>query len=363
MNTPHILLVDDDIASLQALPHMIALRIHGVQVDTSDNARAALEQIQEHDYDAIVSDIKMPGMDGLELLAKIQELRSEIPILLITGHAEQTLLTQALRGGAYDFIQKPIDRVYFVAALHRAIQTRQLRRQVQEQQQALARHAQSLEQQVEARTRELVATNQALKGLVHDVLDISSIETNTFILHRTRCDLVELCQHVLDEFNAGADLALTLECEEKRIEAEVDQNRISQVLINMLSNARTYSPKGTPVMISLQQAGDTAIIMVRDRGVGIADDLLPHIFDPFYRVPDVDIQSGSHVGLGLGLYISQKIVERHGGHIEVQSSPGSGSTFSIILPLFADPPIEHADDPSSVVREPALFPPPPWLVS
>src|SRR5579864_7505946 len=145
MDTPHILLVDDDVALLQALPHMVALRIHGVQVDTSDSAPGALDQIQEHDYDAIVSDIKMPGMDGLELLTKIQEMRPDVPTLLITGHADQGLITQALRGGAYDFIQKPIDRVYFVAALHRAIQTRQLRQQVLGQQRLLERHAQALE--------------------------------------------------------------------------------------------------------------------------------------------------------------------------------------------------------------------------
>jgi CheY-like chemotaxis protein len=79
MDSPHILLVDDDTALLQALPHMVALRIHGVQVDTSDSAPEALELIQEHDYDVIVSDIKMPGMDGLDLLEKIQELRHIVP--------------------------------------------------------------------------------------------------------------------------------------------------------------------------------------------------------------------------------------------------------------------------------------------
>src|SRR5437868_10590989 len=127
---PHILIVDDDAALLQALPQALSIRLTAIEVDTSDSAMEALELIQEHNYDAIVSDIKMPGMDGLALLAKIQELRPETPTLLITGHGEHDLAVQALRGEAYDFIQKPIDRDYLVAALHRAIQTYQLRQQV-----------------------------------------------------------------------------------------------------------------------------------------------------------------------------------------------------------------------------------------
>ena len=118
-NMPQILLVDDDAALLQALPQALSLRVNNIQVDTCDSAFEALEQIQDHDYDAIVSDIKMPGMDGLALLEKIQELRPETPTLLITGHGEHNLAIQALRGGAYDFIQKPIDREYVVAALRK----------------------------------------------------------------------------------------------------------------------------------------------------------------------------------------------------------------------------------------------------
>jgi two-component system sensor histidine kinase/response regulator len=144
MNDSQILIVDDDTALLQALPHALSLRMQGVRVDTSDSAPEALEQIREHDYDAVVSDIKMPGMDGLALLARIQELRPDTPTLLITGHGEHDLAVQALRGGAYDFIQKPIDRDYLVAALQRAIQTHQLRQRVMEQQLALELHAKSL---------------------------------------------------------------------------------------------------------------------------------------------------------------------------------------------------------------------------
>src|SRR5437763_619382 len=160
---PQILLVDDDAALLQALPQALSLRVNNLQVDTCDSAFEALEQIQDHDYDAIVSDIKMPGMDGLALLEKIQELRPETPTLLISGHGEHDLAIQALRGGAYDFIQKPIEREYLVAALNRAIDNRRLSRQVAAQNAALQSHAAHLEQMVEERTHELTQLNERLQ--------------------------------------------------------------------------------------------------------------------------------------------------------------------------------------------------------
>lgn len=145
MDALHILIVDDDPVLLQALPQTVSLRIPQARVDTSNSAQGALEQIQKYPYDTIVSDIKMPGMDGLQLLARLRELRPGTPMLLITGHGEHDLAIQALRGGAYDYILKPIDRDYFVAALRRALQTQQLQHQVAEQQQALELHSRLLE--------------------------------------------------------------------------------------------------------------------------------------------------------------------------------------------------------------------------
>jgi PAS domain S-box-containing protein len=140
-----ILIVDDDRALLDALPKALHLRMNGIEIDTSETAADALERIREVDYDAIVSDIKMPGMDGLALLREIREARPSTPTLMITGHGERDLAVQALRGGAYDFVQKPIDRDYFVASLERAIQLRALDRQVERQRLALERHARVLE--------------------------------------------------------------------------------------------------------------------------------------------------------------------------------------------------------------------------
>src|SRR5690348_9043935 len=273
-NMPQILLVDDDAALLQALPQALSLRVNNLKVDTCDSAFEALEQIQVHDYDAIVSDIKMPGMDGLALLEKIQEMRPDTPTLLITGHGEHDLAIQALRGGAYDYIQKPIDRDSFVAALLRAIQTCQLRRRVEEQQVALELHARSLERMVMQRTNELIEANSTkdkdislvthemkapvnrlkrittllrqklegtevddivsqgfleieqsiarTEGLVQDLLNTSRLETGMFILHRERRDLVELCQMLLDEHAKRYGQLLVCDFVHAPVEAEVD---------------------------------------------------------------------------------------------------------------------------------------------
>jgi two-component system sensor histidine kinase/response regulator len=381
----YILIVDDDTALLQALPQAIRLRLPEVQVDTADSAFDALDRIRAREYDAIVSDIKMPGMDGLVLLAKVRELRPDIPVLLITGHGDHGLALQALRGGAYDFIQKPIDRDYFVAALYRAIQTHQLRQHVAEQQQTLEAHATFLEQTVQERTRELVEANAAkdeflsiashelktplssLKGmtqlwrrrleragspetsylatmensirrmelLVNDLLTVSFVEMGMFTLYCSCRSIGMVCQQLVAEYSASSDPPplVQLDILEEFMEVKVDVDRIGQVIINLLSNARKYSVSDAIIRVIVEREGDRCKISVHDSGIGIAPEALPHVFERFYRVPNVEVQTGSSSGFGLGLYISKQIVEHHGGCMEVQSVVGRGSVFSIILPL------------------------------
>ena len=402
MNKARILIVDDDPALLQALPQAITLRMQQICVDTSDSASSALQLARKQCYDAIVSDIKMPGMDGLALIKQLQSLCPETPMLLITGHGERELAIQALRAGAYDFIQKPIDRDYFITALQRAIQTYQMRCQIIEQQKELERYASSLEQTVAERTRELTEANAAkdifigiashelktplttIKGisqmlirraehgqpldpkslellsssvrrmeiLVNDILNTSLVDADIFALHRQPHDLVALCRELLEEYRSEMGPRLRLEVLEPALPVNMDRERISQVLLNLLSNARKYSPKNTPISVRLQRQDHQALISVADQGVGIPSEKLPHIFERFYRVPDIDIQTGSSVGVGLGLYIVQKIVERHEGHITASSTPGKGSTFTIALPLLqtGEQKSVHADLSSSSAR-------------
>jgi DNA-binding NtrC family response regulator len=161
MNTTSILLVDDDPILLQALSHAIALRMSTLEVELLDSAQAALVRLEEQEYDAIVSDITMPGMDGFALLAQVQERHPDTPVILMTGQSDHQLALRAVREGAYDSIPKPIDRDDFLAALQRAIHTHQLRRQIEEQQRALERYALSREHLGEPRTRELETAKRA----------------------------------------------------------------------------------------------------------------------------------------------------------------------------------------------------------
>jgi FixJ family two-component response regulator len=376
---PHILIVDDDPGLLSALPRALTLRMPGIRVDVSESPFEALKMIHRQRYDAIVSDIKMPGMDGLVLLSRIREVQPDTPTLLITGHGEHDLAIQALRGGAYDYIQKPIDRDSFVAALLRAIQTCQLRRRVEEQQAALELHARSLERMVIQRTNELIEANTTkdkvislvthemktpidrlknittllrqklegtevdaivsqgfleieqsvarTEGLVQDLLNTSRLETGMFILHRERRDLVELCQMLLDEHAKRYGQRLVCDFVHAPVEAEVDAEQVRQVFDTLLSRTPEQQEVSEVITVTLQQAKHEAIITVRDLN--------------------------AHIGLGLGLYVSRKIMERHGGHLEVQRFPENRSTFFLMLPLLPESMIEEEDMESTSQQFPS----------
>jgi DNA-binding NtrC family response regulator len=154
METAPVLLVDDDEMLLHALSEAINLRMSTVKVETVASAQEALRLLQEHEYGTIISDIQMPGMDGLALLAHVQENYPDIPVLLITGYNDHKTAMKALRAGAYDYIRKPIERDDFVAALHRALSTYQLRRQIKAQQHELEYYALSMGRYIEHQAQE-----------------------------------------------------------------------------------------------------------------------------------------------------------------------------------------------------------------
>lgn len=189
-----VLIVDDDPALLEALSEGLRLRMDNVSVDTCESASDALQHLSATDYDAIVVDIKMPGMDGLELLARIRDLRPDTPTLLVTGHGEHDLAVRALRGGAFDYVQKPIDRDYFVRSLRQAIERRRLSRSAARRKKALEKQANELELFLEKRVHELRELYQ------REAMWRAELEKTSAELEAARCrreELVSMIAHDL----------------------------------------------------------------------------------------------------------------------------------------------------------------------
>ncbi len=145
--------------------------------------------------------------------------------------------------------------------------------------------------------------------------------------------------------DAGLTLALT------SMENDVvmgDRARLRQLLLNLVTNAIKYTPRGGRVELSVTRRGaDETAIAVRDTGIGIAANDLPHVFDRFWRADRVRSRAAERGGFGLGLSISQWIVQAHGGSITVQSRLGRGSVFTVLLPIVAP---ARADDESTSER-------------
>ncbi len=192
--------------------------------------------------------------------------------------------------------------------------------------------------------------------LLEDLLDVSRMARRPFTLRRERLDIagviaraVELAQPLIDQ--AGHQLVLLLPAQPAQIDG--DPVRLAQVLSNLLVNAVKYTPPGGQITVQAAQRGALLEILVRDNGIGIADQHLPHIFEMFNQVhtaPD-----GVHGGLGIGLSLARGLVDMHGGTLTARSAGiGQGSTFTVHLPMPLPTAAAASAVPSPAATVPAL---------
>jgi two-component system CheB/CheR fusion protein len=172
-----------------------------------------------------------------------------------------------------------------------------------------------------------------LSKLATDLLDVSGIGAKKFQLDEATFDLMLLVKEVSENTQLLSDGHMILLEGKTAINVYADRERVSRVLVNLMMNAIKYSPDAKKIIVTIAQTKSVVTVSVQDFGIGIAAADQKKIFERFYRSPD---KSNHHLaGLGLGLYISSTIVERHGGRIWVESKKGKGSTFFFTLPAYA----------------------------
>lgn len=171
-----------------------------------------------------------------------------------------------------------------------------------------------------------------LKGMVNDILDSEKLEAGELAVDLAEVDLVKLAQDTVTEFRsfcADRNIEVNLQTELPAAVAHADSMRISQIMLNLLSNAAKYSPENSEVTVNLTRAEDNYSISISDRGTGIPEEALDRLFERFYQVDSTDKRAKQ--GTGLGLSICQALANAHGSRIEVASEVGKGSTFSFKL--------------------------------
>jgi signal transduction histidine kinase len=359
-DTAKILIIDDEEVVLDSCLQI--LKGSQFQIRTASNGTLGLQMVEEFQPDLVFVDLKMPGISGLEVLEKVHTLDSTIVVVVITGFATVSSAVDAMKKGAYDFLPKPFTPDEFRLITRRSVERRKLmleaialRREkelLREQFASIVSHELkaplsavqqnlfALEFELEkAMTEEQKGKCERIKTRIADMLKL----INSW-LRVIRVDINQLREgfkplSVVEPVNAAVENLATL-ATRKGIQVHFEPGDLPQingdgvslteVFINIISNSLKYSPDFSTVTITATEEEKKVKVSVRDEGIGISSEDLPHIFDGFYRGKSGQEAAAGH---GIGLAVTRQIVEAHDGTVSVESTPGKGTTFTVSLPI------------------------------
>lgn len=393
---PKILIVDDNKINLVVLKNVLE-EVEAELIEAGDGKEALVATLN-HDFALAILDVQMPNMDGYELAESIRadDKTRNLPIIFVTAaYSDDSHMFRSYQAGGVDYLMKPYPPEVLLAKVRIFLDLDRDRRELQRHRDQLedivserVRDIDKLNKRLRKSNKELMKRNEEIQyfyqSLAHELKTplTSAMEFLSFVtedlvgpltdrqreyleivqdncsnltiyindlLDMTRLDtgklhldpepvrpgkLIKQAVSMMKNEAKNRDIQLQVNLDEGIDEIVVDKSRISQVLLNLLTNAIKFTPATGRVELCLFQLPDRPDwvgISVQDNGCGIAEDQLPYIFRRYFQgnASSYELQQG----FGLGLYLSREIVQLHGGDIEVESSPDAGSIFRVLLPV------------------------------
>jgi two-component system, sensor histidine kinase and response regulator len=348
-----ILIIDDEEIVLKSCLRI--LRNDSYEIDTVLSGEEGLKKVAEKEYDVVITDLKMPGLSGMEVLAELRKNYPDVMAIIFTGFATVENAREALKMGAFDYIPKPFTNEELKIVVENAIKAREKKsgagmldlmaivsHEMKSPVSAVHTTAETLyrgylgnldpEQQ---KTVEKILRNcQYLEDIIRNYIDLSKMDLDNLETFTEKIDLVnDVLQPVIDVPENKDNLKQMPIVSDFAVKPKIngDPNLLNIVVTNLVNNAIKYGAPGTPVTVRLAEDDTSYIVSIRNEGVGMSkEDIEEKLFRKFSRLKQKGTEGVK--GSGLGLYICKKIVEKHRGKIWAESEVGKYATFFFSLP-------------------------------
>ncbi len=365
---PLILVVDDHPENLAVLE--ADLEEAAYRVVLADGGLTALEQVATKRPDLVLLDISMPGIDGLEVCRRLRAEpdTADLPVIMVTGRDAPSDIVAGLDAGANDYVTKPLQPETVLARIRAQLRLKRLQdelkqtiHQLEELQRLRADFVAMVTHDMKAPLTSVVGFSSmllddalgrcpsgefrvALRNIYDNGRKMTQLINDFLTFSRIEAGKLEIQFEPVDLNLSIVQVASLLQYQADRKQIRIDYTppgeplprvrgdgvQIERAISNVLTNAIKYSPEEQPVRVSLQPRDDWLVIEIEDRGPGIPQDLLPHLFDRYFRVRSPKKAEG----IGLGLSIVKSIVEAHGGSVEIETQEGQGTQVTLRFPVW-----------------------------